>query len=239
MKRIITTLLVIIALALPTMARTYVLATGVGTYNNPNAADLPLSAQYAKEFSSLAKRKYPDTSLLTSTYANKENIMEKFNAILNRAGKDDQVIFYYSGHGTPGNLYTVNGELPYATLLDACYKSNAKEIIFLIEACFSGSAAEAVKAAKAKNQFKGNVAFLTSSRATESSWAGGKISAGFFSIGLMKGLRGKSDDNTDHNITLTELSKYIFNDVTARSKSVQHPVFIAPEAMKQSVIMKW
>lgn len=239
MKRIYLSLLLAILTLIPCMARTYVLATGVGTYNNPQAPDLPLSAEYAKEFSTLAKSKYPDTSLLTSKYATKENIMEKFKALLNRAGSNDQVIFYYSGHGTPGSLYTVNGELPYATLLDACYQSKAKEIIFLIEACYSGSASEAVKAAKAKNQFKGNVAFLTSSRGNETSWAGGKVMAGFYSIALMKGLRGKSDDNSDRNISLTELSKYIFNDVTARTKSTQHPVFISPDGMKNSVIMQW
>lgn len=239
MKRIVLPIILLIMFAIPGFSRTYVLATGVGTYNNPNASDLPLSAQYAKEFSTLAKKKYPDTSLLTSSYANKENIMEKFRALLNRAGKDDQVVFYYSGHGVNGSLYTVNGELPYSTLLDACYSSNAKEIIFLIEACYSGSAAAAVADAKSKNKFKGNVTFLTSSRATEPSWAGGNVQAGFFSIALMKGLRGKSDGNADRKITLAELSKYIFNDVTARSKSKQHPVFISPEAMKSSVIMNW
>lgn len=239
MKRILLSLTLIIALISPMAARTFVLASGVGTYNNPKAPDLPLSAQYAKEFATLAKTKYPDTSLLTSKHANANNIMEKFQALLNYAGPNDQVIFYYSGHGMPGALYTVNGELPYSTLLDACYKSKAKEIIFLIEACYSGSAAEAVKAAKEKNAFKGNVAFLTSSRGTETSWAGGNVMAGFYSIALMKGLRGKSDDNSDKNITLTELSKYIFNDVTARTKSVQHPVFISPENMKNSTIMKW
>ena len=68
---------------------------------------------------------------------------------------------------------------------------------------------------------------------------------------MAKGLRGKADYNSDKDVTLIELFKYIYNDITNKSsKSVytdengntyhhyQHPTLIAPKALHNRVIIR-
>ena len=83
---------------------------------------------------------------------------------------------------------------------------------------------------------------MMSSRADEYSKENNWIGHGFYTQALLKGLRGKADKNADRQITLMELFKYVYNDVTARSKDysqIQHPVLIGPSSSYDTVITIW
>lgn len=77
MKRVITLLLLLVAVAATINARTYVLITGVSNYNHPKIQNLPQATKDAKTVYNLMKARYPDTSILTGSNANCGNVLEK------------------------------------------------------------------------------------------------------------------------------------------------------------------
>ena len=48
-----------------------------------------------------------------------------------------------------------------------------------------------------------------------------------------------SDNNHDKKITLIELFKFIYKDVTARTDGGQHPQLIGPGSAQNSVLAAW
>ena len=112
----------------------------------------------------------------------------------------------------------------------------------LIDACNSGSLANAVTNLKKDGLWKANIASIVSSRLVENSMENGLVGAGLLAQGVMKGMRGKADANGDRQLTIRELFKYVYNDVTVHAKKMnhsQHPQLIAPAAMQDYVIWSW
>ncbi|MBO4977416.1 MAG: caspase family protein [Muribaculaceae bacterium] len=239
MKRILTLLLLVAAIAIGAQARTYVLISAVSNYDDERT-NLSQTTKDAKRFKQVIQTQTRDITMLTSSYATRENIMEKLNAICNRAQAGDMIIFFYSGHGMPNALYTYNGALPYSSIVEALEGSAASSKICFIDACHAGSAAAATSA---NNEYSGmsmpGTAFFVSSRADEYSIESPWIGAGFLAQALVKGLRGSSDRNHDRRITVRELFDYIYVDVVRRSDSQQHPQLIAPREMFDVVVADW
>lgn len=231
MKRFTTSILSILLLCFMVQARTFVLVTGVSNYGNADI-NLQQTTKDAKAFKRVMETQTKDITLLTSSNANRTNILSKLKAICNRAQASDRIIFYFSGHGMPGAICTYDNALTYDDLVATLATSAAKEKICFIDACHAGTASQSQKAASAdkenKNQLskaikgkKGQV-FFVGCRGDEYSFEHPWVGAGFFTQATIKGLRGKSDSNSDKNITVKELFKYIYNDVTQRSKQKQH-----------------
>lgn len=238
--------IVLLSLTVLSSARTYVLVTGVSNYGDSN--NLAQTTKDAKAFQKVMLTQTKDVTLLTSSYANKDNILEKLRRICNQATKEDRIIFFYSGHGTPGGLYVHGGNvLWYNELVSLLGSSRAKEKICFIDACHAGSiTGKTVEDARSKDESWIKVVkdsddkiFYVACRSDEYSFENAWVGAGFFTQGLIKGLRGKSD--TDHNkeVTVIELFKYIHQDVTRRSGYGQHPQLIASEDKYNVVVAKW
>lgn len=240
-----TVLIALIAMLLPfiSSARTFVLVTGVSNYEN-STMNLSQTTKDAKEFRKVIETQTKDVTLLTSKYANKAKIIESLQAICNRAGENDRIVFFYSGHGTKGGLYVFDGLLLYLDIINTLSTSDAKEKLVFIDACNAGSVNINVEAnlrnAELNDDAEGtDITFFVSSRGDELSAESPAIGASYFTQALIKGMRGKADDNADKKITVVELFKYIFNDVTKRTKGAQHPQLIAPKEMKDVVVMDW
>ena len=119
MKRIL--YLVFFSLFLSTqclLARTYVLSVGVSNYGDPNV-NLAQSTKDAKAFKELMSSKSRDISILTSSYANHDNILATLKKIADRTQEDDRIIFFYSGHGSNNMIYTYNGPVYYSEITPA------------------------------------------------------------------------------------------------------------------------
>lgn len=240
MKRIIFSLFFVLVTISIMQARTFVLITGVSNYGNEDV-NLSQTTKDAKNFNALMQTQTKDITLLTSKNVTHDNVLEKLRAICNRAQADDRVIFYYSGHGMPGALYAYDRPISYDELTALLSKSAAKQKIAFIDACHAGSAADAAprnewtKSVKERN----DMAFFVSCRADEVSWENSFLGAGYFTQALLKGMRGKADKNNDRNVTVIELFKYIYGDVTRRSGQEQHPQLIAPKNMYDQQVIKW
>jgi uncharacterized caspase-like protein len=244
-KKVFCLLTLILFTVISVSARTFVLVTGVSNYGDENI-NLSQTTKDAKAFKKVMETQTKDITILTSSYANKGNILEKLRAICNRAQKGDRVVFFFSGHGMPGGICTYDKVIQYSELVELLATSSATEKVCYVDACHAGTASDAQKGMnqdkeslqKSLKGYKDQI-FFVSCRSSEYSMENNWVGAGFFTQALVKGLRGKSDANSDKKITVIELFKYIYNDVTIRSKSKQHPQLIASKDRYNSVLAVW
>lgn len=244
-KKIFSLFVWMVFVTLSMSARTFVVVTGVSNYGDVNI-NLSQTTKDANAFKKVMESQTKDITILTSSYAYKANILEKLRAICNRAQKGDRVVFYFSGHGMPGGICTYDKTIQYSELVELLATSSASEKICYIDACHAGTASEAQRdlnqdketLQKALKGYKDQI-FFVGCRGDEFSAESAWVGAGFFTQALIKGLRGKSDANSDKQITVIELFKYVYNDVTTRSKSKQHPQLIASKDRHNSVIAVW
>lgn len=237
--------MLVFAMCIANAQRTYVLVTGVSRYQDQEN-NLQLTTRDAKAFKAVMEHQTRDISILTSKFANHDNILEKLRAICNRATSKDRVVFYFSGHGFPGGILAYDKVIYYHELTNLLASSAARDKIVYVDACHAGSVAnknttgsyEVVKDAASSD----NMIFFMACRGDEFSvenvWAGD----GYFTQSLLKGLRGKADANGDKAVTVIELFNYVYKDVlhsTGKSKYPQHPQLIAPRSCHNNVVMQW
>ncbi|MDR0895742.1 MAG: caspase family protein [Prevotellaceae bacterium] len=245
MKRIFL-LTVTILISIGLSARTFVLVIGVSNYGS-ESNNLRQTTKDAKAFKKVMESQTKDITLLTSKYANKANILEKLRAICNRAGKDDRIVFFFSGHGMSGGICAYDGVIYYTELIALLTSSDAQYKIAYIDACHAGTifGGTPTKEQQGLNALlnvakeKKDQIFFVGCRGGEYSLESAWVGAGYFSQALIKGLRGKCDRNGDRHITVLELFKYIYNDVVKRSLSKQHPQLIVSQALQEAVIATW
>lgn len=242
MKRLFSILFMTVMLVLSLNARTFVLCVGVSNYDNSNL-NLTQTTKDAKQFKAVMENETKDITILTSKYANKENIKEKLRAISNRAQKGDKIIFFYSGHGYPGGVAVYDNALTYQEINDILASSAADAKICFVDACHSGSVSDVRDNSKSyKSPTTGNIIYMMGSRADEYSIEHPWVGHGFFTEAVLKGLRGKADANRDKKITVKELFNYVYNDVqhtTAKMDVSQHPQLIGQKAIVEAVIIDW
>ncbi len=238
MKRLITLIFAIMMLsAMTAQARTFALVVGVSRYQVEDA-NLSQTTKDARSMKALIEKQITkDVTILTSKYATKDNIKEKLQAICNRAQKGDNILFYYSGHGADGGLYVYDNKmLTYTELADLLDSSEATFKACFIDACHAGSSATATDSGPTS---KNDCVYMVGCRPEESSIESGLLGAGFFTRGLLLGLRGKADADNDKKVSVIELFKYVYNDVVRRSNGQQHPQLIAPERLHKATLCNW
>ena len=237
MRRILFILFFLAMLAPMAGARTFVLVCGVSNYGD-SILNLGQTTKDAKAFAKVMKTQTPDVTLLTSSYANRENVLSKLRAICNRAQADDRVVFYFSGHGCDNYMVASDALISYAELFALLDRSEAKEKMVFIDACRAGTIANQFKSG-GKPKAKPGYAVFVSCRGSEVSIESTLAGQGFFTKGLLKGLRGRGDYDSNQQVTVKELFKYLFADVVKRSGDAQHPQLIAPVEMMDKVVSTW
>ncbi len=244
MKRILTTLVMALLLVTAAFAQhTYALLVGVSKYDMPAEyeADRNMMAKHMKEIKEILNQQKDITvAILTSKNANPENIKKKLNAIVKLAKPQDKILFFYGGHGAEGSLACYGDMLPYTDLLALLTQARTPNVFCFLEACHSGSVKDALSKA---NTSRVNPVFMTAARGDESSINYMLYNSSIFLRSLTKALRGKADGNSDKNLTVKEIYKYVYNDVRDHVKAVddadQHPQLIGPSKLFDTVITSW
>lgn len=223
-------------------ARTFVLSIGVSSYQNAEN-NLTQTTKDAKHFKSLMENHTKDITILTSKYANKDNILEKLRALCNRAQSDDRIIVYFSGHGYPGGIVAHDKIISYDEINELLSKSSAGAKLLIVDACHAGSVKNARNGqGEYTSPSNGNIIYMMSSRSDELSIESPWVGHGYFTQALLKGLHGKADSNKDKKITLSELFNYVFNDVqhsTSKMEQSQHPQLIGSKTLENMIIVDW
>ncbi len=189
---------------------------------------------------------------LVSTFGTSENPKGKLYDWL-RPGESD-IFIYYSGHGAPspthgrGYLLPVNADPMKIELngysLETLYKNigklPAKSVMVIIDACFSGGSASgaliksassiSLRVVETKPSIPEAIVITAASPKEIASWDD-NAKHGLFTRHFIEGMLGKADGNNfgngDGTITLSELEKYLSEEVTYRARRLfgrdQHP----------------
>ncbi len=181
----------------------------------------------------------PDNQIevLIDEAATKNKILEAMRRQFLKAGPNDVILFYFSGHGAPGSFVPVDFD-GYSNLLDhqsirnIFDQSRAKHKVVIADACHSGSLNKGVKSGfggldsyyTSLNNTTGGLALFMSSKAEETSLEVGGLRQSVFTYYLLEGLKGKADRNFNKVITIQELYTYVKNNVSSYTANSQSPV---------------
>jgi uncharacterized caspase-like protein len=169
---------------------------------------------------------------LTDEEATRRNILMKLNEIASKAGPEDMVIFYFSGHGTRDMKHGLTYLIPYdhdlsdlgttcirfSDLANKIRDMEASKVVVILDACHSGgvkpkgarAAVETGIVERYDEEFRKAEGrpLLLSSDESEVSWE--TEENGIFTRFLLEGLNGKADTNPEDGIvTFTEAAEYV------------------------------
>jgi hypothetical protein len=235
---------------LPVYENTYAIVVGIADYKyETTAPDLTWTINDADKFigfltgSTGGSIPASNIYLLKDSKAKKANILYYAKQLFAKAGENDRVIFFFSGHGTEGALVPHDGVynpathqtynlLYYTELQDIMKSAKCKTKIIFADACHSGSIKEKEfnkieNKTKPKEPVKSpqnlEVAIMTASSSKEFSIEMPELKMGLFSYYLINGLQGSADANKDKSITIFELHNYVYKQVHATNPK-QSPV---------------
>ena len=226
MKRVILLILALCFLVPATYARkVYLVAAGVSDYPG-TANDLSLPAMDARAMNRLYRtNSSAETILLTNDNATISNIKDALRQLFRDAGKNDIVVFFFSGHGYPGGFVAYDGKLKYDVIKDVFAECKCQNKMIFADACFSGDMRDkSGQRDEVVDKSKMSLMMLLSSRDDEVSYENPLYKNGFFTICLERCLRGGADTNNDRIITARELYLGVRKGVLELSDNEQHPV---------------
>lgn len=176
--------------------------------------------------------------ILIDEEATRERILETTAALFDKAGPEDLVIFYFSGHGVKGAFLPIdfdgyNNKLGYEEISQLIARSRAPSRILFADACHSGGLftdrsaepeEEMLRFYQPLYQTSSGSAIIMSSKSEETSLESAGLRQGVFSHFMMRGLKGEADADGDGFITIQELYDYIYVHVRAYTAMRQSPV---------------
>lgn len=228
----------------------YVLIVGVAKYKNPSISGLKLAAKDAKDIASFFSNhsqlfNTADVKLLINESATKASVEKELYYGLRKAGKDDTIVLFFSGHGAedpylPGKFffltYDSDPENLQATAvrmsgLEFLKALDARRVVLMADSCHAGGFSRmGVKSSKVAlkkflvefSESSGKV-IITSSRPDQVSLEMPGIDNSVFTHFLLQGLKGASDKDQDGIVTLDETYHYVYGQTVKQTKGVQHP----------------
>lgn len=217
-------------------ANTFVIAIGNENYQLvPHVAfaenDMNTFSQYCQKTLGVPMqniRKYKDASfgVILSALKDLKDIADAYSGELN-------VIFYYAGHGIPGEsdrgAYLLPADadgkqtevcFPVSRLYKELGDLNAKSVVVFMDACFSGAqrgegmlaSARGVAIKPKEEKVQGNMVVLSAATGEETAYPYKEKGHGMFTYFLLKKLQ-----ESKGSCTLGELSQYITTNVKRQS----------------------
>ncbi|MDE3224140.1 MAG: caspase family protein, partial [Nitrospirota bacterium] len=219
----------------------YAVVVGISQYREEVIPKVPYATKDAEAVAAMLETQagIPRThiKLLTDTKATVGDFRNHFGDWLRMRVKPDSTVYvYYAGHGTPnpktGEAYLVpweghpdypSGLYPLKELYDTLNKLPAKEIVVMLDSCFSGSSGRSVLAKGARPMViamenpllaGGKVTVLAAAGGNQISSDYDKAGHGLFTHYLLAGLSGEADADKDKLVTLKELYPYVRDHVS-------------------------
>lgn len=177
--------------------------------------------------------------LLIDESATRQNILSAMREVFYKAGPNDFVLLYFSGHGLPGAFLPidyngVDNKIFHQEINDMLKKSPAKYKLCIADACHSGSMLAARSVQTTQNtivgfynqlaQAQAGTALIMSSKSEETSLEASGLRQGVFSHFLIRGLKGEGDANRDKKVTIQELFDYVYSNVRSFTGNLQSPI---------------
>ena len=229
----------------------YALIIGIDKYENVRSLDY--AVKDAEDIQSMLIDKFhfqqDNIVLLKNEEATKTTILQEFSNITKKAESNDRVLIFFAGHGETEDLPD-GGEMGYLLPVDGnntdlyisaiemdeiqtiSLRSEAKHILYLIDACYGGIASVGARGLDAKStpdylqkitQYKSRQIISAGGRGEQviekAEWGHSA-----FTKNLLSGLGdSKADTDSDGIITAQELGTYLQKKVTIDSDNRQTP----------------
>jgi WD40 repeat protein len=222
----------------------YLLVVGVNTYKNPKYSLNYAQADAASFTQAITAGSVGlfgkiNTTILKDEEATKEGIAAAFEKIKTVANPQDLFVFYYAGHGVVNDkkefflvpydvtqLYGNDNALAQKGFSAAALQQMSKDIkaqkqLFILDACQSAGALEAVAVGARGAAEEKAIAQLARSTGTQWLTASGseqfasefsQLGHGSFTYCLLEGFKGEADQG-DKKLTVKELDAYLQNKV--------------------------
>jgi ankyrin repeat protein len=228
----------------------YALVVGVSKYRDPKIPKLGLADKDAKAFGDFLKTQHAIfketrvTSLLNEK-ATKSEVEKYLYYTLPKAGKEDTIILFFSGHGAFDPIRPKEFLfLPYDTEteylstsgvkmsgLDFLKGVSAERVLIVSDACYAGgfsgmkpkSVTPSVDLFLQEFRNSSGRAIISSSKDEQISWEVPQLKNSVFTHYLLEGLKGKADKDHDGVVTLNEAYEYAYGRTKDQTKGRQHP----------------
>ena len=221
--------------------QTYAVVVGISDYQalTYRTGDLRFSDRDSRQVAAFLRSKsgggVPESHirLLTNKQATLTAIIQALT-LFRRAGTNDRVILYFSGHGLPNGFVPYDAKpgqltriLTYTLIKAGFHTASARTKLCIADACLSGGLTrQKTVPAAMKHQAKDtNVAMILASRSTQFAVEDGRLAGGAFTYYLLSGLGGQGDLNGDGIVTIKELHQYVSPRVKKRTQGRQTPIF--------------
>ena len=219
-----------------TRKNAHAVVVGLERYRNelPQASHAEQDARVvARYLSGTMGYEEGNVALLLNDRATKSDMEKYFETWLpNRVESEDTVFVYFSGHGAPnaktGEAYLVpydgdpvflnNTGYPLSRLYQSLADLPAKEVVVVLDSCFSGAGGRSVIAKgmrpiitelKSPLLGKGKTIVLAASSGQQISSTYEQKAHGLMTYFFLKGLQGEADANKDGKIDIAELFEYL------------------------------
>ena len=180
----------------------------------------------------------PSENIIFSTNAGAVKMRQQINqlkSIITALEGEAEIIVYYAGHGFPDETtkepYLIPVDVPGNSLelalnlkniVDNLTEKPSKQIVFFIDACFSGGGREngllvsrGVKIIPKETTAKGNLVLFSASSAEQSALPYTEKNHGLFTYYLLKKLQ-----ETQGEVKLGELDQYLSKEVSIKSTMI-------------------
>ncbi|MBI5250012.1 MAG: ankyrin repeat domain-containing protein [Desulfomonile tiedjei] len=230
----------------------YALVVGVSKYKDSKVPKLELSDKDAREFGDFLKTqnqifKTANVTYLLNEKATKSEVEKYLYYTLPKAGKDDTVILFFSGHGAfdpirPNDFLFLpfDAETEYLGTtsvkmsgLEFLKAVNAERVLIIADACYAGGFSQMKPKALSPSlelflqeaRSSSGRAIITSARNGELSWESPDFKNSVFTHNFLEGLKGKADRDRDGVVTLNEAYEYAYAHTKNETSGKQHPQF--------------
>ena len=158
--------------------------------------------------------------------------------IFGKAGPNDLVLLYFSGHGLAGSFLPIDfdgyqNQLEHSEISRLLDASDARYKLCIADACHSGSLARVDKGGSVNGvidnyygslmEAEAGTALILSSKSEETSLESSGLRQGVFSHFLIRGLKGEADVNGNKIVTVEELFDFLNGNVLSYTGRRQSP----------------
>ena len=239
----------------------FALIVGIGRYREKMIPEIKYAVRdaevVAKYFEHLAGISPGNIKVLTDDKATKSDIESHLEDWLQkRATKNSTVFVYYAGHGAPDHLgkeaYIVPFEghpdfpsklYPLTRMYEALGRLPAKEVVVMLDSCFSGAKGRSVTSEGARPLVMspgtpalavGRITVIAGSTGSQISSDYDKMRHGLFTYYLLRGMRGEADRDKKGVVEIGGLFDYVKANVAERAvvefNREQTPVLLPADA---------
>jgi ankyrin repeat protein len=231
----------------------YALVVGLSRYRDGSVPKLDLSDKDAQAFGDFLQSqnkvfKETKVTYLLNEKATKAEVEKYLYYTLPKAGKDDTIILFFSGHGAydpvrPDDFLFLTYDSEPAYVGTTAVKLSgmaflkgvaAERVLIIADACRNPGGLSDMKPKalipsmelflqEAKSS-SGKVV-ITSTKDGQLSWEIPNLKNSVFTHNLLEGMRGKADKDHDGIVTLNEAYEYAYAMTKEATKGYQHPQF--------------